>query len=81
MDGITNEIMLDRLASECDVIFHLAATVGIKLILEHRPHHRNQHYGHRGCIKGGVALSNQGDDRLYLGSIWQGHSTPLPRRR
>jgi UDP-glucose 4-epimerase len=38
IDSITNEIVLDRLASECDVIFHLAAAVGVKLILENPVH-------------------------------------------
>jgi UDP-glucose 4-epimerase len=34
IENITNEVVLDRLASECDVIFHLAAAVGVKLIVE-----------------------------------------------
>lgn len=34
IDSIMNEMVLDRLASECDVIFHLAAAVGVKLIVE-----------------------------------------------
>jgi len=34
IDTITNESVLDRLASECDVIFHLAAAVGVMLIVE-----------------------------------------------
>ncbi|MCX8061292.1 MAG: GDP-mannose 4,6-dehydratase [Anaerolineales bacterium] len=34
IDSIMNEIVLDRLASECDVIFHLAAAVGVKLIVD-----------------------------------------------
>jgi UDP-glucose 4-epimerase len=38
IDSITNETVLDRLASECDVIFHLAAAVGVKLIVD-RPVH------------------------------------------
>ena len=38
IDTITNEIVLDRLASECDVIFHLAAAVGVKLIVENPVH-------------------------------------------
>ncbi len=38
IDSITNQIVLDRLASECDVIFHLAAAVGVMLIVE-RPVH------------------------------------------
>ena len=38
IDTIQNEIVLDRLASECDVIFHLAAAVGVKLIVENPVH-------------------------------------------
>ncbi|HIC88634.1 MAG TPA: NAD-dependent epimerase/dehydratase family protein [Anaerolineae bacterium] len=34
IDTITNEIVMDRLASECDIIFHLAAAVGVRLIVE-----------------------------------------------
>lgn len=38
VDNITNEMVLDRLASECDIVFHLAAAVGVKLIVEHPVH-------------------------------------------
>lgn len=38
IDSITNEVVLDRLASECGTIFHLAAAVGVKLIVEHPVH-------------------------------------------
>ncbi len=38
IDTIDNEIVLDRLASESDVIFHLAAAVGVKLIVENPVH-------------------------------------------
>lgn len=38
IDTITNETVLDRLASECDVIIHLAAAVGVKLIVENPVH-------------------------------------------
>jgi UDP-glucose 4-epimerase len=38
IETITNETVMDRLASECDIIFHLAAAVGVKLIVE-RPVH------------------------------------------
>ncbi|MCP4166252.1 MAG: NAD-dependent epimerase/dehydratase family protein [Chloroflexi bacterium] len=38
IDDITNAIVLDRLASECEVIIHLAAAVGVQLIVE-RPVH------------------------------------------
>lgn len=38
IDTITNEVVLDRLVSECDLIFHLAAAVGVKLIVEDPVH-------------------------------------------
>ena len=38
IETITNETVMDRLTSECDVIFHLAAAVGVQLIVE-RPVH------------------------------------------
>ena len=38
IDSIVNETVLDRLASECDIIFHLAAAVGVKLIVEKPVH-------------------------------------------
>jgi UDP-glucose 4-epimerase len=41
IDTIANEAVLDRLASECTIIYHLAAAVGVKLIVE-RPVHTIQ---------------------------------------
>ncbi len=38
IETITNETVMDRLVSECDVIFHLAAAVGVELIIK-RPVH------------------------------------------
>lgn len=38
IDTITNEVVMDRLVSECDLIVHLAAAVGVMLIVE-RPVH------------------------------------------
>jgi UDP-glucose 4-epimerase len=38
IDTITNQVVMDRLASECDVIFHLAAAVGVQLIVEQPVH-------------------------------------------
>jgi len=38
IDSITNEVVMDRLASECDIIFHLAAAVGVMLIVEQPVH-------------------------------------------
>jgi UDP-glucose 4-epimerase len=34
IETITNQIVMDRLVSECDLIFHLAAAVGVKLIVQ-----------------------------------------------
>ncbi len=36
--SITDDIVLDRLASQADVIVHLAAAVGVQLIVEHPVH-------------------------------------------
>ncbi|MDH7486877.1 MAG: GDP-mannose 4,6-dehydratase [Anaerolineae bacterium] len=38
IDTITNEVVMDRLVSECDVIFHLAAAVGVELIIKNPVH-------------------------------------------
>jgi UDP-glucose 4-epimerase len=34
IETITNEAVMDRFVSECDVIFHLAAAVGVELIIQ-----------------------------------------------
>ncbi|HOA25874.1 MAG TPA: SDR family NAD(P)-dependent oxidoreductase, partial [Aggregatilineales bacterium] len=33
IETITNQTVMDRLVSECDLIFHLAAAVGVDLIV------------------------------------------------
>ena len=33
-ESVTNETVMDRLANECDVIYHLAAAVGVELIVK-----------------------------------------------
>lgn len=38
IESIMNETVMDRLVSECDVIFHLAAAVGVELVV-HDPVH------------------------------------------
>ncbi len=38
IETITNETVMDRLVSECDVIFHLAAAVGVELIVRSPVH-------------------------------------------
>jgi UDP-glucose 4-epimerase len=37
-ENIRNETVMDRLASECDVIYHLAAAVGVELIVKDPVH-------------------------------------------
>jgi UDP-glucose 4-epimerase len=34
IEDIRNELVMDRLISKCDVVFHMAAAVGVKLIVE-----------------------------------------------
>ena len=38
LETIMNEAVLDRLISECDIIFHLAAAVGVELIVRDPVH-------------------------------------------
>ena len=38
IDTITNEVVMDRLASECDIIYHLAAAVGVEMIVRSPVH-------------------------------------------
>lgn len=38
LDSITNEVVMDRLMSETDVVFHLAAAVGVDLIVNDPVH-------------------------------------------
>lgn len=38
IESICNDVVMDRLVSECTQIFHLAAAVGVKLIVEHPVH-------------------------------------------
>ncbi len=38
IDTITNEVVMDRLVSECDILVHLAAAVGVRLIVEKPVH-------------------------------------------
>lgn len=38
IDTVINEVVMDRLVSECDVIFHLAAAVGVELIVQDPVH-------------------------------------------
>jgi UDP-glucose 4-epimerase len=38
IDDIANEVVLDRLASQCDVIVHLAAAVGVELVVKSPVH-------------------------------------------
>ena len=35
IESILNETVMDRLVCECDIIFHLAASVGVELIVNH----------------------------------------------
>jgi UDP-glucose 4-epimerase len=37
-ETVINETVMDRLVSECDVIFHLAAAVGVELIVRDPVH-------------------------------------------
>lgn len=81
IDSITNEVVLDRLASECGTIFHLAAAVGVKLIVEHPVHTINTNVmGTEAVLKAALRYRARAD-RLHFGSVRQGQPCAVPRRR
>jgi FlaA1/EpsC-like NDP-sugar epimerase len=72
IDTIANEAVLDRLASECTIIYHLAAAVGVKLIVE-RPVHTIQANvnGTEAVSEGRSALSCESADCIHIRGIRQ----------
>ena len=80
IDTILNSSVFDRLASECEVIFHLAAAVGVELIIP-RPgsRDRDQHPGLRGGSQGGRSLSLSRAAGLFVGDLRQERGDALQR--
>lgn len=50
IDTVFNEMVLDRLVSECDVIYHLAAAVGVELIVKRPVHTLRTNVGGTDCV-------------------------------
>ena len=66
----------------CDVVVHLAAAVGVKLIVEAaRPHHRDQRARHRGRPQARQQEEEAGPHRLDLRGLRQEHGRAVPRGR
>jgi len=62
-----------ELVDQCDVIFHLAAAVGVKLIVE-SPVRRSRQCSRHGSRAGiGQQEKEEGLDSLDLGSLWLEH--------
>ena len=80
--SVTNEPLLAELIDRCDVVFHLAAAVGVKLIVEAAgPHHRDQRARHRGRAPARQQEEEAGGHRLDLRGLRQEHRRAVPRGR
>lgn len=79
IDTVLNENVLDRLASECDVIFHLAAAVGVQLIVKSPFHTIQTNVGGTECV---LKVARRYRRRVLITSTSEvyGKSTKLPFR-
>ena len=72
-ETITNSLVLDRLTSEADIIIHMAAVVGVKLIVEDPVNTiATNIMGTEVCADNCQPLRMQGDAGVYLRGVWQG---------
>ena len=77
-----NEPVLAELVDQCDVVFHLAAAVGVKLIVEAAgPHDRDQRARHRGRAQARQQEEEARADRLDVRGVRQEHGGAVPRGR
>lgn len=79
VESITNEMVMDRLVSECDVIYHLAAAVGVYLIVSDPVHVIETNVlGTRGVLK----LANRYRKKVMIASTSEiyGKSSQIPFR-
>jgi len=80
IETITNEAVMDRLISECEIIYHLAAAVGWELIVPGpSARHRDQHQGVRGGAAHRGAATQEDYAGLHLGGIWQERGAAVSR--
>ena len=77
LETITNETVMDRLVSECDVIFHLAAAVGVQLVVSHPVHVIETNVFGSGMV---LRLANRYRRKVLLASTSEvyGKGTSLP---
>ena len=80
IDTVDNEPLLAELIDRSDVVFHLAAAVGVKLIVEQPVlHHRNQRARHRSGAEARQQEEEARGDRLDLGGLRQERGRAVPR--
>ena len=82
IDTLTNEPLLAELIDRNDVIFHFAAAVGVKLIVEQPVHtiETNVH-GTEVVLKHAQQEEKEGRDRLDVGGVRQERGRAVSRRR
>jgi UDP-glucose 4-epimerase len=82
IDSVMNEAVMTDLIAESDVVFHLAAAVGVKLIVEAPVRTiRNERAGHRDCAAAGRAAQQDDGDLLHLRGVRKEHGCAVQRRR
>ena len=79
IEDIRNIHVIDRLVSECDIIFHLAAAVGVRNIID-RPINTIEVNigGTETILKTASRYRRRVLDRLDIRGLWQGRQLPLP---
>ena len=76
IDTLTNEPLLAELIDRNDVIFHFAAAVGVKLIVEAAgAHDRNQRARHRSRAEARQQEEKEGRHRVHVRGVRKEHWT------
>ena len=82
IDSVINEPLLAEMIDTCDVVVHLAAAVGVKLIVEAAgPHDRNERPWHRSGAEAREQEKEAGADCLDVRGLRQEHRSALQGRR
>ncbi len=80
IDDLGNALVLDRLASQADAIVHLAAAVGVQLVVERPTETIETNVLGTHAVLNAAALSLPHADCLHQRSLRQGRQDPLQRR-
>ena len=81
-ESIHNEAVMDRLVSECDMIYHLAAVVGVELIIKDPVHTIETNLnGTETVLRLARRYRRKVLDRFHVRGVRQERRDPVPRGR